>query len=198
MLTLGALVFPKFELLDLFGPLEMFGMYPKSFDIRIVAETAGPVASTQGPRIAVDTLTSAGTKFDILLVPGGAGARHEVENQALLGWLGHAAADARIVTSVCTGSALLARAGLLDGLRATTNKRAFDWVASLGPATDWQRRARWVEDGRFITASGVSAGIDMALAVIARELGTDAARDAALWAEYLPNTDPDDDPFAAD
>lgn len=198
MLTLGALVFPKFELLDLFGPLEMFGMHPKTFDIRIVAETAGPVASTQGPRVAVDILTGDSTKFDILLVPGGAGVRHEIANQGLLGWLGEAAAEAKIVTSVCTGSALLARAGLLGGLRATTNKRAFDWVASLAPATRWQRRARWVEDGRFITASGVSAGIDMALAVIARELGPDAARDAALWAEYVPNTDPGDDPFAVD
>jgi transcriptional regulator GlxA family with amidase domain len=124
------------------------------------------------------------------------GTRREVENRALLRWLAAAADRAEIVASVCTGSALLAKAGVLDGRRATTNKNAFDWVASQGPAVHWQRRARWVEDGKFITSSGVSAGTDMALALIARLCGIDQARQVAHWAEYVWNEDSADDPFA--
>jgi transcriptional regulator GlxA family with amidase domain len=98
--------------------------------------------------------------------------------------------------SVCTGSALLARAGLLDGIRATSNKRAFDWVVSQGPAVKWIGQARWVEDGKFATSSGVSAGIDMALAIIARVLGTETAEKDAIGMEYEWHRDAAWDPFA--
>ena len=193
--TVGALVYPDFELLDLYGPLEMFGMFPDDFALRIVADGANSVPSAQGPRTAVDDLLGDAT-CDILLVPGGRGTRRDVKNGRLLSWLAEAAAKAEIVASVCTGSALLARAGLLDGRAATTNKLAFDWVAKQGPKVDWRRRARWVEDGKFWTASGVSAGTDMALALVARLLGPEQARQAATWAEYTPNENPADDPFA--
>lgn len=173
----------------------MFGMFTDEFQIRIVAETAGPVASSMGPRTAVDDRFGA-RDYDLLLIPGGSGTRTEVTNEPLLNWLTNTAAKAEITTSVCTGSALLACAGLLDDRSATTNKNAFDWVAKHGPETNWQRSARWVEDGDIFTASGVSAGIDMSLAVIARLLGQEAANQAAQWAEYVANSNPNDDPFA--
>ena len=106
--------------------------------------------------------------IDVMLVPGGIGTRREVNNTKLLEWLVRRAAEAEIVTSVCTGAALLARAGLLDGHRATTNKLSFKWVTEQGPAVEWIKQARWVEDGKFATSSGVSAGIDMTLALIAQ------------------------------
>ncbi|MFN3261505.1 MAG: DJ-1/PfpI family protein [Pikeienuella sp.] len=193
--TVGALVYPDFELLDLYGPLEMFGMFPDEFALRIVADGANSVPSAQGPRTTVDDLIGV-ERYDILLVPGGRGTRRDVKNARLLAWLREAAEGAEIVASVCTGSALLARAGLLDGRGATTNKLAFDWVAKQGPKVDWRGRARWVEDGKFWTASGVSAGTDMALALIGRLLGPEKARQAADWAEYTPNEDPANDPFA--
>ncbi|GMG82215.1 DJ-1/PfpI family protein [Paralimibaculum aggregatum] len=196
MRRIGALVFEGFELLDLFGPLEMFGIHDEDFAPVIIAEGAGPVASAQGPRVAVDARLDAPPPFEILLVPGGRGVRREVGNARLTGWVAEAAKRAEMVLSVCTGAALLARAGVLDGRRATTNKRAFDWVVRQGPKVDWQRRARWVEDGHVITASGVSAGMDMSLAAIGRLLGKEAARDAARQAEYLPHCSPEDDPFA--
>ncbi|MEM9145658.1 MAG: DJ-1/PfpI family protein [Pseudomonadota bacterium] len=196
MREIGAVVFPGFELLDYFGPLELFGMHKDQFSQVVLAEAAGPIASAQGPRVAVDRTLAETERTDILLVPGGPGTRYEVENPELLGHLARLAETAEIVASVCTGSALLAKAGLLDGRRATSNKLAFDWVAAFGPHVIWQRRARWVEDGRFVTASGVSAGMDMSLAVIARLLGAKAAEDAAHWAEYTAHWDPDDDPFA--
>jgi putative intracellular protease/amidase len=194
--TIGVLLFEQFELLDVFGPLEMFSMLPDDFAIRLVSQQAPIVGGNGGPRSAIDDHFSADRAYDILMVPGGMGTRREVDNAAVLAWLAAAAARAEIVASVCTGSALLAKAGVLDGRRATTNKNAFDWVASQGPKVQWQRRARWVEDGKFFTSSGVSAGTDMALALIARLCGIDQARQVAHWAEYVWNEDSENDPFA--
>ena len=194
--SVAAVIFDRFELLDLFGPLEMFGMYPDTFDLQMVAEHSGSVASAQGPRSMVDVTFSDAGQFDILLVPGGAGTRTEVGNPAMLDWLGKQAAAATYVTSVCTGSALLAKAGLLDGLRATTNKRAFEFVSSHGAEVQWVKEARWVEDGKFLTSSGVSAGTDMSLALIAKILSEEAADEAAIWAEYEWHKDSAWDPFA--
>ena len=101
------------------------------------------------------------------------------------------------MASVCTGSALLAKAGVLDGLRATSNKLAFAWAASQSQKVQWQQQARWVEDGKVFTSSGVSAGIDMALAVIAKLVSQQAAEEAANFAEYSWQRNANWDPFAA-
>ena len=195
-MKVGALIFPGFELLDLFGPLEMFGMYPESFDIRLVAETGGPVTSSQKPVSLPDHTFADGERFDLLLVPGGKGTRQAVNHQGIMQWLRTQSENARLVTSVCTGSALLAQAGILDGRRATTNKNAFGWVSGFGTDVRWIRQARWVQDENIYTSSGVSAGTDMSLAVIAEVLGEDKALQAADWAEYFWNRDPENDPFA--
>jgi len=197
MRTIGVLLFPQFELLDVFGPLEMFGMLDE-FTIRLVAEQDRVVPSTQGPRSVIDDVFADDRHYDILLIPGGRGTRREVDNPRLLAWLAAKAATAEFIASICTGSALLARAGLLDGIAATSNKLALDWVKTQGPAVLWQARARWVEAGKFFTSSGVSAGMDMSLALIARICGEQRARQAATWAEYEWREDSDDDPFAAE
>jgi transcriptional regulator GlxA family with amidase domain len=194
--TLGVLLFEEFEILDVFGPLEMFSMLPDDFSIRLISEAAPVVAASGGPRSVIDDHFADDRRYDILMVPGGMGTRREVDNPALLQWLAATAARTEIVASVCTGSALLAKAGVLDGKRATTNKNALDWVMSQGPKVEWQRKARWVEDGKFLTSSGVSAGTDMALALIARLCGVEQARQVARWAEYTWNEDSTDDPFA--
>lgn len=196
MRTIGALVFPQFELLDLYGPLEMFGLDKEAFEVRIVAQTADPVAANAGPRTVPDDAFGDRERYDILLVPGGQGSRPGVENTVLLDWIAAQAARAEVVTSVCTGSALLARAGVLDGRSATSNKLAWDWVVSQGPKVNWVRKARWVEDGDILTSSGVSAGTDMSLRVIERLIGTERMETVAKRAEYVRNADPDDDPFA--
>ncbi len=196
MRAVAALVFPGFELLDLFGPLEFFGLIEGAFRIELVAEAPGPVASAQGPEaVAARGIDEA--RGEILLVPGGPGARREVANARLLEGVAAFSAQAELTLGVCTGAALLARAGLLDGRRATTNKAAFGWVAAQGPKVDWVKRARWVEDGPFLTSAGVSAGMDMALAAIARLEGAAAAEAAARAAEYRWSRAPEDDPFAA-
>ncbi len=195
-LSLGVVLFDGFELLDVFGPLEMIGMYPETFSLYMVAQHGGAVASAQGPKLVIDQIFSNNVQHDILLVPGGHGTRGEVENPVTLEWLRQQSKRAKFVTSVCTGSALLARAGLLDGMRATSNKKAFSFVESQGPSVRWVKRARWVEDGKFFTSSGVSAGIDMSLALIDKILGEAAADQAALWAEYDRQKDSNRDPFA--
>jgi transcriptional regulator GlxA family with amidase domain len=195
-LVLGAVLFPDFELLDVFGPLEVLGHLRDTFRILLVGPEPGPVASVQGPRSIADHGLADCPPLDVLLVPGGLGTRREVENDRLLGWLRERAADATYVTSVCTGSALLARAGLLDGHRATSNKRAWDWVVSQGPEVEWIRRARWVEDRNRWTSSGVSAGIDMTLQLVATRLGVDVAEEAAWRIEHTWHRDATVDPFA--
>jgi transcriptional regulator GlxA family with amidase domain len=194
--TVGVVLFPGFELLDVFGPLEAYGIARGWFTLTLIAEQPGPVASAQGPRAQAEHGLDACPKLDVMLVPGGMGTRTEVGNPALLDWLGHRAAETEIVTSVCTGAALLARAGILDGRHATTNKRSFQWVVEQGPRVEWVREARWVEDGKFVTSSGVSAGIDMTLAVIARLAGREVSEQAATNMEYEWHRDAGWDPFA--
>lgn len=194
---IAAVLFPEFEMLDLYGPLEFYSFFRDEFEIRTVAMTPGAVPSSGGPDSVAQDAIGDGGDYDILLVPGGRGTRHVDSDPAFMTGLADIAGRAEIVTSVCTGSLLLAKAGVLDGRRATTNKLAFDWVVDQTSGVDWQRRARWVKDGNVYTSSGVSAGMDMTLDVITDLLGPDTAEQAAVWAEYIRNPDPDNDPFEA-
>jgi transcriptional regulator GlxA family with amidase domain len=193
----GAVLFPGFELLDIFGPLEMFGVLKDHFRIVMLAETAEPVASAQGPRSVVDRTFDDPGPIDVLLVPGGIGTRAEADNPAMLDFLRQTYPRLEFLASICTGAGLLAAAGLLDGRRATTNKLAFAWPKSRGPDVEWVPEARWVEDGNILTAGGVAAGIDMALALIARVAGDDIAERVARATEYDWHRDSAWDPFAS-
>ncbi len=196
--TLGVLLFPGFELLDVFGPLEAFGIRPAKdhFETLLVAEDAGPVESAQGPKALAEAALDDARRLDLILVPGGVGTRKAVDDRTLCDWIVRRAADAELVMSVCTGAAMLARAGVLDGRRATTNKVAFQWVVGQGPHVEWVKEARWVEDGKFYTSSGVSAGIDMALAAIVKLTSRELAEQIAVLMEYDWHRDASWDPFA--
>jgi transcriptional regulator GlxA family with amidase domain len=194
--TIGALIFDSFELLDVFGPLEMFGMLEDRVRIVLLASVPAPIPSAQGPKAVAEVRLAGEENYDLLLVPGGIGTRTAVKDVQLIEMLIAKALRASYVASVCTGAALLARAGLINEREATTNKFAFDWVATQGPRVRWVRRARWVVDGKFWTSSGAAAGMDMALAVIQHVFGRDTALSAARRAEYLWNEDSSHDPFA--
>jgi transcriptional regulator GlxA family with amidase domain len=196
--TFGVVLFKGFELLDVFGPLEAWGMLAVTGQCKVttVAQRSGAVTSAQGPKAIADYGFADCPHLDLILIPGGTGTREGISNQVLLDWLKARAEKAEVVTTVCTGTAILARTGLLDGHRATTNKRAFKWVAEQGPKVNWVREARWVEDGKFATSSGVSAGIDMALAVMARLYGATTAEQIAIAMEYEWRRDAGWDPFA--
>lgn len=194
-LTLGAVFYEGFELLDVYGPLEMFGSVGPELRIVTVAETAGPVTSFQGPRTLAEHGFADCPPLDLVLLPGGFGTVAQLENEALHGFLRDRSDEARITMSVCSGSALLAKAGLLDGLRATTNKQFFSLGTAQSDKVDWVKEARWVDSGRFVTSSGVSAGMDMALAVIERLFGSERAEAIAVLTEYEWHRDPSWDPF---
>jgi putative intracellular protease/amidase len=196
MKKIGALVFPNFELLDMFGPLEMFALMGDEVEVAMIGQNGGVVSGRGGPKTQCDLSYDDDAAFDMLLVPGGTGAREEVTNPATLNWLRAQSEKTELVMTVCTGSTLLSATGLLDGRRATTNKRAFEWATSYGPNVDWVKQARWVEDGKYFTSSGVSAGMDMALTVIAQQFGLEAAERTAISAEYDWHRDADYDPFA--
>ena len=188
-------VFDGFEPLDVFGPFEVF-------------------INTDGARVRLFSLDGPGVKVGeggvrveavgpeaidpkgVLLIPGGSGTRTLVGNDQWIGQLADLAARSSQVMTVCTGSALLAAAGVLDGRRATSNDLAFDWVVSTGERVDWTKDARWVVDGKFRTSSGISAGIDMALAFVEDTCGPEAVDKASTQMEYIRNRDSGYDPFA--
>lgn len=192
--VLGAVLYENFELLDLYGPLEMFGSVRPELSIVTVAGAPGPVRSAQGPSSVAEFGYADCPPLDLILVPGGIGTRAELESP-LITFLRDRTPAAEITMSVCTGSAILAKAGLLDGRRATSNKQFFDFARIQSEKVTWIEEARWVEDGPFATSSGVSAGTDMALAVIARLFGRERAEAIANLTEYEWQTDPTRDPF---
>ena len=190
----AAVLFDGFTVLDMYGPVQAFGScrlpqpdgaVRQLFEVFTVADRKGPIKGAQGPSTHADFSFADLPPFDILLVPGGPGTRDEVKHEAFLGRLRAASENASVTATVCTGSALLARTGLMDGRPATSNKIAWDWVVQQGPRVLWKRKARWVDDGNLITSSGVSAGTDMALALIARLHGRDLAATTARNMEYL-------------
>lgn len=197
MRSIGIVIFEGFQALDVYGPVELFGFDKDAFTISLVAERDGPLASVQGPSSLPDQIFASAPQYDLLLVPGGAGARTEVTNKTLLAFIAAQSRHAELTASVCTGATLLAAAGVLKGKAATTNKRAWKWATSYGADIAWRAHARWVEDGNIFTSSGVSAGMDMTLAIIAKLLGIERAEEGAIYAEYRWNKDPSDDPFAA-
>jgi transcriptional regulator GlxA family with amidase domain len=196
MKRVGGLIFPGFELLDLFGPFEMFGIVEDELSLTLVAEEAGLVASAQKIEAQASWGFDDAPHLDILFVPGGMGTRKLAHDAKTLDWIAARSEAAELTLSVCTGALLLGKAHVLDGRRATTNKAAFDKIAAQVPGVDWVRQARWVEDGDVVTSSGVSAGMDMSLRVIEMLLGSERAETAARLAEYEWHRDPDWDPFA--
>jgi transcriptional regulator GlxA family with amidase domain len=202
--AVGLLLFPGFEPLDAFGPVEAFviaewpGAAPdaaRPFRLITVAERGEAVAMRGGVRVLPDFDVASCPALDVLLVPGGPGAREAYRDRALLDFIAGRAATLEVLASVCTGAALLGAAGVLTGQAATTNRRSFDWVVSASPpGVRWDRVSRWVDAGRIVTSAGVSAGTDMALHLVERLAGPEVAEAAARRMEYRWERSPDPAP----
>ena len=177
-----ALIFDDYETLDLMGPVEFLARVPE-MNISYVSFDGGMKRSKQGFLIKTKKLTKM-PKDGVLLVPGGQGTRALVNDSEFILKLKECVLASKFCLSVCTGSALIARTGELDGLKATSNKRSLEWVKSCGKAVKWQERARWVRAGKFYTASGVAAGMDMALGFISDHFGKELAQNIATETEY--------------
>ena len=162
----------------------------------LVAETMETVPSVHGHGLTVDKSIDDAAMYDYLLIPGGDAALAVAHNAAITNWIKVVADNAQLVMTVCTGSILLAATGLLDGREATTNKQDFRATTPLRPQVNWVAKARWVEDGKFFTSSGVSAGIDMTLAVLEHLFDRSTAEHVADGTEYEWHDDPTWDFFA--
>jgi putative intracellular protease/amidase len=196
-MQLIVLLFKDFETLDVFGPVHLLGKMKNAFDIYFVSQNGGITVSSQQVHIVTfDSKTFKKSNDYVFVVPGGKGTRDAVNNEELLKIIREFSENAKFVLSVCTGAALLAKAGVLDGKNATSYKGAFDWVTSQSDKVNWIRKARWVKDGKFYSSSGVSAGSDMALGFIADHYGLKAAEDIAWGTEYIWNKDSENDIFA--
>ncbi|MEL6203997.1 MAG: DJ-1/PfpI family protein [Pseudomonadota bacterium] len=196
MRSLAIFVFPGVQTLDLFGPIELLGGFDKEIALTLVAESLEPVPTRHGQRVLPDSTIHDPGAYDILLVPGGDSALDAAKHPEVLEWLRKTCDQADQVLTVCTGSILLAMAGVLDGRKATTNKQDFRGTVHLGPNVNWVEKARWVQDGKYYTSSGVSAGMDMALAVAKELFGLEAAEWMADGSEYEWHRDASWDPFA--
>ena len=193
-MNVTAILFDGFETLDMFGPVEMLGASGE-FETKFYSLDGGIVKSYQGVPVETNKLDMIDAP-EVLLLPGGMGVYDQLENEAFISKLAELASKAKYVLSVCNGAFLYAKAGVLDGRRATTYKARIDRAEELFPEVRWEHNARWTVDGNLYVSSGVSAGTDMALGFIADVCGRDCAEKTANYAEYTWNSDPANDPFA--
>jgi transcriptional regulator GlxA family with amidase domain len=179
---IGFLIFPDFQLLDAAGPIAAFeiaGLYGQgAYALHVLAQTAGRVASSSGATLEAETIGDA-PALDTLVVAGGVGTRDPALLAALAGPVRTAADSARRTTSVCSGAFILAEAGLLDGRRATTHWSRTSGFAQRYPKVRLEPDRIFIRDGAVWTSAGITAGIDLALALIAEDLGEDIARRTA-------------------
>ena len=194
-MDIAVLLFDNFETLDVFGPVEIFGRLTEDFQVSFYSLSGGLIKNTHGVSILSKPLAEIENGVSIFLIPGGYGTRVEVNNVSLVDKIKQISELSKYVLTVCTGTALLARTGLLDGRQATSNKRAFDWVATQGPNVNWVKRARWVVDDKYYTSSGVSAGMDMTLGFLQDMRGIDFAKELAHTIEYTWQEDREKDDF---
>jgi putative intracellular protease/amidase len=194
-MNVGVLLFEDFETLDVYGPVEILGRLTDMYNIQFYSLTGGLVNNKHGVSAQTKKLEAIINGTGIFLIPGGYGTRVEINNTALIDLIKKISLQSEYVFTVCTGTSLLAKTGLLDGRKATSNKRAFDWVMTTGEKVNWIREARWVVDGKYYTSSGVSAGMDMTLGFLNDIHGNAFAKDVANQIEYSWQQDKDHDDF---
>jgi len=188
--NVAILMFDDVEVLDFAGPFEVFSVTSelnkgeRPFAVSTVAEHPGAVNARNGLSVNPDCTISDCPPPDILIVPGGQGTRKLIDNLAVINWIKDCARTAELVLSVCTGSLLLGKAGLLEGLEATTHHQVLDLLKELAPNTTIIENQRFVDNGKIITSGGIAAGIDMSLHVVGKLLGTAQAEQTAEHMEY--------------
>lgn len=194
-LTVGILIFDQVEVLDVAGPFEVFAVArlneerrqdeSSPFKIFLISEKPGPVLAIGGLRFTPDvTIDNCPEGLDILIIPGGWGTRNEVKNVNLLKWIANRASKTKLTASVCTGSSLLGKSGLLDGREATTHWGAFDFLRQAAPNAYIRKDVRFTLVDPIFTSAGISAGIDMALRIVSHFFGTKIGQATAHQMEY--------------
>ena len=194
-MNIGILLFDDVEVLDFCGPFEVFSVAAglgagsggeSPFTVFTLGERAGLVRAAGGLKVQPDYSINDHPPIDLLLVPGGWGTRREVDNPRLIDWIRAQDAQTTLTTSVCTGAFLLGRAGLLEGHRVTTHWGSIERLRRAFPGVTVLDNVRFVDDGKIVTSAGISAGIDMALHLVARLQGEGLANQTARQMEYTP------------
>ncbi|HEY7124010.1 MAG TPA: DJ-1/PfpI family protein [Ktedonobacterales bacterium] len=193
-MNVGILLFEDVEVLDFAGPFEVFSVAAKTasetdsnspFTVFTLAEHAGLVRCAGGLKVQPDYTVYDHPLIHLLIVPGGWGTRREVENKQLIDWIRSQAAHAQLITSVCTGAFLLGRAGLLEGHRVTTHWASIERLRHSLPNATVLEDVRFLDEGAIVTSAGISAGIDMALHLVARLHSAELAKETARRMEYI-------------
>ncbi|MBS0663940.1 MAG: DJ-1/PfpI family protein [Verrucomicrobia bacterium] len=187
--NVAIMVFPEVEVLDFAGPFEVFAVTDElsghvTFHTFTVAADTTTVRTRNGLQVVPDYTFENCPPPHVLIVPGGIGTRALLNQPAVLEWIGGRAQAAEVVMSVCTGALVLARAGLLDGLRVTTHHECLELLRQLAPRSQVDGTQRFHDNGKVLTAAGISAGIDCSLHLVGRILGADVARRTATYMEY--------------
>ncbi|MGZ9792686.1 DJ-1/PfpI family protein [Bacillus atrophaeus] len=192
--SVGILLFDDVEVLDFAGPFEVFsvtavtdqkGDERKPFSVKTISETGEPVKARNGLTVSPDYSIEQAPAFDILIVPGGPGARNtEIHNDRLIDWIKERSASVELLLSVCTGALLLAKAGLLDGKKATTHWASYDRLEQEFPEVEVIREVKYTDEGHIVTSGGISAGINMSFHIVRRLLGEQTAKQTAKRMEY--------------
>ncbi|MET0557148.1 MAG: DJ-1/PfpI family protein [Solirubrobacterales bacterium] len=182
-MDIAILIYDKLAVLDAAGPYEVMRNVP-GWEVRFVAKQPGEVRCEGGLGLVADASLAEAGEPDLVLVPGGIGSRAAMHDEETLDWLRAVDRTSKWTSSVCTGALILGAAGLLEGKRATTNWQLLDALPRFGVT---EVGGRWVEDGKLLTAAGVTAGIDMALHLVSREAGPEVAQAIQLGIEYDPD-----------
>jgi transcriptional regulator GlxA family with amidase domain len=188
---IGILLFPEVEELDAVGPWEVLGFWTRYFpddgyEITTLSKNGGSVRCAKGMEISAAHSYADAPPLEVLIYPGGMGTRPHLNDERQLEWVQKQRASTPLMTSVCTGSLVYAAAGLLSDRPATTHWASLDKLSELDPTIEVRPLDRFVDDGDVITASGVSAGIDMALHMVARLAGVDRAKEIRRGIQYDP------------
>ena len=192
MKKVAILIFDKVEVLDFAGPFEVFSVSydaegNKLYDVCLIAEEEGVVKARNNFQVIPNKLIDTKERFDMVLIPGGFGTRTEMNNEVIKNWIKAQYDKVELMLSVCTGSLVLATSGLLENQSATTHHGAFDELAAVAPNTKIIKGTKYVDNGKVITSGGISAGIEMALHVVAKQHGIEQARKTANYMEYTWN-----------
>jgi len=184
-------VFDGSEELDWAGPWEVLSAWSHGWpddgvEAFTIAQTEGVVTCAKGLRMLPDHTWGSAPDFDVLVFPGGRGTRGQIGDEEIRSWVQRSAQNGTLMTSVCTGSLVYADSGLLDGRPATTHWGSLEHLGSLGSGVEVRADDRFVDDGDVITAAGVSAGIDMALHLVARLHSPERAREVKRYIQYDP------------
>ena len=191
MTTVGVFVFPGAEELDFVGPWEVLRAWERlrpddGQHVVMLAREAGTITCAMGMRVTPEHTWATAPPLDVLVYPGGHGTVAHLGDETIRGWVRGVAAAGTLMASVCTGALVFADSGLLDGRPATTHWASLDHLASLGRDIEVRPDDRFVDDGNIVTSSGVSAGIDMALHLVARLVSPERAREVRRYIQYDP------------